>query len=151
MRQCGPLTVPTAAITVDPAVTTPSSAHATPAPAATRTPTPGELAHRAKDEARDVGYERAAHFLLLMDPDAAAAVLRALDAQEVTGICSVIARLDTVSPRDARRVVEEYGIPSSSVRSAATGGRAAARRLLSAAFDAGQAERLLRRIEGEPA
>ena len=143
--------MPTGAITVDHAVTTPSSAHATPAPVATRAPTPGELAHRAKDEARDAGYERAAHFLLLMDPDAAAAVLRALDAQEVTGICSVIARLDTVSPRDARRVVEEYGIPASSVRSTATGGRAAARRLLSAAFDAGQAERLLHRIEGQPA
>lgn len=111
--------------------------------AAAHTPTPGELAHRAKDEARDAGYERAAHFLLLIDADAAAAVLRALDAQEVTGICGVIARLGTVSERDARRVVEEYGVRPSSVRSTATGGPAAVRRLLTAAFDADHAERLL--------
>ena len=83
------------------------------------TPTPGELAHRAKDEARDTGYERAALFLLLIDPDDAVRVLRALDAQEVTGICGVIARLGTVSERDARRVVEEYGVRPSSVRSTA--------------------------------
>ncbi len=133
-----------------PAVTTPASAHPTPAPAATHTPTPGELAHRAKDEARDVGFERAAQFLLLIDADATAAVLRALDAEEVVGICRVIARLEAVSERDARRVVEEYGIGPSTVRSTATGGPAAARRLLAAAFDAGQAERLLNRIEGEP-
>ncbi|MCY4377490.1 MAG: hypothetical protein OXC31_27345 [Spirochaetaceae bacterium] len=127
-------------------MTTPPPAHATPAPAATRAPTPGELAHRAKDEARDAGYERAAHFLLLIDADAAAAVLRALDSEEVLGICGVIARLDAVSERDARRVVDEYGIPPSAVRSTATGGRAAARRLLSAAFDAEHAGRLLGRI-----
>ena len=133
------------------AVTTPCSAQAKPAPAGAHTPTPGELAHRAKDEARDAGYERAAHFLLLIDADAAAAVLRALDAEEVTGICLAIASLGTVSERDARRVVEEYGIRPSIVRSTATGGRAAARRLLGAAFDAGQAERLLHRIEGQPA
>ncbi len=114
--------------------------------AAAHTPTPGELAHRAKDEARDAGYERAAHFLLLIDADAAAAVLRALDAQEVTGICGVIARLGTVSERDARRVVEEYGVRQSGARSTAAGGPAAVRRLLTAAFDAAHAERLLGRI-----
>ena len=117
--------------------------------AATHTPTPGELAHRAKDEARDAGYERAAHFLLLIDPDEAVRVLRALDAQEVTGICGVIARLGTVSERDARRVVEEYGVRPSSVRSTATGGPAAVRRLLTAAFGADRAERLLGRIQDE--
>ena len=131
------------------AVTDSSCTHATLAPAATHTPTPGELAHRAKDEARDVGYERAAHFVLLIDADAAA-VLRALDDEEVVGICRVIARLGTVSERDARRVVEEYGIHPSTVRSTAAGGPDAARRLLAAALDAGQAERLLNRIEGEP-
>lgn len=133
------------------AVTTPCSAQARPAPAGAHTPTPGELAHRAKDEARDVGYERAAHFLLLIDADAAAAVLRALDAEEVTGICRAIAGLGTVNERDARRVVEEYGIRPSIVRSAARGGPDAARLLLSNAFDAGQAERLLHHIKGEPA
>lgn len=128
-----------------------SSTSATPAPAATHTPTPVELAHRARDEARDVGYERAAHFLLLIDTDTAASVLRALDADEVLGICGVIAHLDTVSERDARRVVEEYGVRPSTVRSTATGGPAAARRLLSAAFDAGQADLLLSRIKVRPA
>ena len=117
--------------------------------AATHTPTPGELAHRAKDEARDAGYERAGVFLLLIDPDDAVRVLRALDAQEVTGICGVIARLGTVSERDARRVVEEYGVRPSSIRSAATGGLAAVRRLLTAAFDADHAKWLLGRIQHE--
>ncbi|MDE0222221.1 MAG: hypothetical protein OXJ90_23350 [Spirochaetaceae bacterium] len=115
--------------------------------AAAHTPTLGELAHRAKDEARDAGYERAGVFLLLIGPDDAVRVLRALDAQEVTGICGVIARLDTVSERDARRVVEEYGVRPSSVRSTATGGPAAVRHLLAAAFDADHAERLLGRIQ----
>jgi flagellar motor switch protein FliG len=113
---------------------------------AAHTPTPGELAHRAKDEARDAGYERAGLFLLLIDPDDAAGILGALDAQEVMGICSVIARLGTVSERDARRIMEEYGVRPSSVRFTATGGPAAVRRLLTAAFDAGHAERLLGRI-----
>lgn len=132
-------------------MSTPSSAHeAPPGPAAAHTPTPGELAHRAKDEARDAGYERAAHFLLLIDPDAAAAVLRVLSAPEVTEICGVIVGLDTVSPRDARRVEEEYGVHPSCVRPTATGGPAAARRLLTAAFGADHAERLLGGIQDGP-
>ena len=130
------------------AVTTPSTTDPTPSPAGARTPTPGELAHRAKDEARDVGYERAAHFLLLIDTEAAATVLRGLDTGEVMGICGVISRLNTVSERDSRRVVEEYGLRPSSVRSTARGGPDAARRLLAAAFDAGRAEQLLIRMEG---
>ena len=132
-------------------MSTPSSAHeAPPGPAAAHTPTPAELAHRAKDEARDAGYERAAHFLLLIDPDAAAAVLRVLSAEEVTEICGVIVGLDTVSPRDARRVVEEYGVDPSCVRPTAAGGPAAARRLLIAAFGADHAERLLGGIQDRP-
>ena len=127
----------------------PPSTHTSPPPinTATHTPTPGELAHRAKDEARDAGYERAGLFLLLIDLDDAVRVVRALATQEVMEICSVIARLDTVSERDARRVVEEYGVCPSSVRSKSTGGPAAVRRLLTAAFDADDADQLLGGIQ----
>lgn len=127
-------------------VSTPSAARAAPPPRLpTRTPTPGELAHRAKDEARDAGYERAALFLLLIDPDAAADVLRQLDAHEIEELCRVIVRVDAVDARDARRVMQEYGV-SAGVRSTATGGAPAARRLLTGAFGADHAERLMSRI-----
>jgi flagellar motor switch protein FliG len=129
-------------------VTTPPPTDATPSHAGARTPTPKEIAHRAKDEARDVGYERAAHFLLLIDTDAAANVLRVLDTEEVMGICRAISDLNTVSERDSRRVVEEYGIRPSSIRSTARGGADATRRLLAAAFGAGRAEQLLMRMDG---
>ena len=113
---------------------------------ATHTPTPAELAHRAKDEARDTGYEHAALFLLLIDASDAAAVLRSLNACEVEEICRVIVSLDAVNPRDARRVVQEFGVPASAIRTTAQGGPEAARHLLAAAFDAERAERLLDRV-----
>jgi flagellar motor switch protein FliG len=123
--------------------------HAPPPPinTATHTLTPRELAHRAKDEARDAGYERAGLFVLLIDLEDASRVIRALNTQEVMGICSVIARLDTVNERDARRVLEEYGVPPSTVPSKSTGGLAAVRRLLAASFDADDVEQLLERIQ----
>lgn len=133
-------------------VSTPSAEGAAPPPRPprppTRTPTPGELAHRAKDEARDAGYERAALFLLLIAPDAAADVLRQLDAYEIEELCRVIVRVDAVDARDARRVMQEYGV-SAGVRSTATGGAPAARRLLTGAFGADHAERLMSRIGTE--
>ncbi len=126
---------------------TPSPGQAAPpARPPTHTPTPGELAHRAKDEARDAGYERAALFLLLIDPAAAADVLRQLDAHEIEELCRAIVRVDAVDPRDARRVVQEYGVRAAGVRATATGGADAARRLLTGAFDAGHADRLMSRI-----
>lgn len=130
-------------------MSTPSAARAAPPPRPpTRTPTPGELAHRAKDEARDAGYERAALFLLLIDPEAAADVLSQLDAHEIEELCRVIVRVDDVDARDARRVMQEYGV-SAGVRSTATGGAPAARRLLTGAFGADHAERLMSRIGTE--
>lgn len=117
-------------------------------PPATHAPTAGELAHRAKDEARDTGYERAAIFLLLIDPAAAGEVLRQLDMHEVEELCRAIAQTGAVGPRDARRVAEEYGVRG--VRSTAAGGADTARRLLTGAFDAGYAERLIGRIGCAP-
>lgn len=114
------------------------------------TPTPGELAHRAKDEARDTGYERAAIFLLLIAPDAAADVLRQLDEHEIEELCRAIVRAGAVGPRDARRVMQEYGVRAAGARTTATGGPDAARRLLTGAFDADRAERLIRRIGTPP-
>ena len=131
-------------------MTRPPARAAPPARPPNHTPTPGELAHRAKDEARDTGYERAARFLLLIDPAAAADVLRQLDAHEVEELCRAIAQVDVVGPRDARRVAQEYGVPAAGVRSTAAGGADTARRLLADAFDAGHAERLMGRIGSTP-
>lgn len=131
-------------------MSTPSDAPAAPPPdPPTHTPTPGELAHRAKDQARDAGYERAALFLLLIDPEAAADVLRQLDAHEIEELCRVIVGVDAVGARDARRVMQEYGVSAAGGRSTATGGEPAARRLLTDAFGAGHAERLMSRIGTE--
>lgn len=109
-------------------------------------PTPAELAHRAKDETRDAGYERAALFLLLIDTNDAASVLVSLDDKEVIQICRIITRLGEIDANDARRIVQEFGVSSSVIRTSAHGGPKAARRLLTAAYDRHRAHRLFDRI-----
>ena len=129
------------------ALTSPSPApDPTPDRTAEYTPTPAELAHRAKDEARDIGYERAAQFLLLLDTNDAASVLGSLNVCEVLEICRVIVTLQEIDIRDARHVVEEFGVPAAVIRTSAHGGPQAARRLLTAAFDEERAEYLFNRM-----
>lgn len=106
-------------------------------------PTPAELAHHAKDKARDVGYEHAAQFLLLIDQDAAASVISRLDNEEVIEICRTISRLSKIEPRSARHVIESFGIPASIAKTSSKGGPEPARRLLTAAFDSKRAQDLI--------
>ena len=131
------------------AVSIPPTTHVTSpeTPAEPHKASPGELAHRAKDEARDAGYEHAGLFLLIIDHEDAVQIIRALDTEEVIEICKVIASHDTVSERDARRVTEEYGVPLSNVSTKQTGGPATVRHLITTALSADVATQLLGRIQ----
>ena len=109
-------------------------------------PTPAELAHHAKDKARDVGYDYAAQFLLLIDENKAASVLSSLNNEEVIEICRTISRLREIDAGNARHIIQAFGIPASSIQMKARGGPEAARRLLTTAFESQRAHQLINQL-----
>lgn len=95
---------------------------------------------------RDRGFEHAAKFLLLLGADAAAPVLARLAAGEVTGILREVAATGVIEPREARRILEEFGYLPETRELYARGGAAAAAAMLRAAFGPERAAAMLQRL-----
>lgn len=95
---------------------------------------------------RDRGFEHAAKFLLLLGADAAAPVLARLAAGEVTAILREVAATGVIEPREARRILEEFGYLTETRGLCARGGAAAAAAMLRAAFGPERAAAMLQRL-----
>ena len=98
---------------------------------------------------REKGYRKAAEFILLLDREAAGRVLALLNEEEVIGIIQEIAVIRKIDPREAERVLKEYGLdaqPRSASREVA-GGLSKAEEILNAAFDKDTARSVLGKVE----
>ena len=95
---------------------------------------------------RDCGFEHAAKFLLLLGAGAAAPVLSRLTPDEVTGILQEVAATGEIEPREARRILEEFGYVTDTRERYARGGPAAGAALARAAFGPERAAALLQRL-----
>jgi flagellar motor switch protein FliG len=99
-----------------------------------------------KEVSRDSGYRKAAEFLIILGKEQAAEILKHLSDDEVEGITKELVKIDRVEPRQAQRILEEFGYLVKSQNLVARGGLDKARAILIAAFGEEKGERVFSRI-----
>jgi flagellar motor switch protein FliG len=99
-----------------------------------------------KTEKRDKGYTRAAQLLIVLGKEEAAKVLSHLSEEETLAITSEIARIASVTPDEAKKVLKDFGYLVKAKDLVARGGIDKAKEMLSIAFGADKAEEFHRRL-----
>lgn len=100
-----------------------------------------------KETVRDRGYRKAAEFLLLLGKDEAAKVLKHLTEEEVKGITEEIASIKKIEPREAEKVLQEFGYLAATKDLIARGGLEKAKEMLIKAFGEEKGNQLYKKIE----
>jgi flagellar motor switch protein FliG len=90
------------------------------------------------------GYEKAAKLLLLLGQDEAANVLRHMKSGEVDRLSKEIVRIEHISAKEARDILEEFGSLARSRGIESAGGMAAAESMLKNAFGEDKGQAILR-------
>jgi len=93
------------------------------------------------------GREKVAVLLMALGPKAATSLTRSLPAEELEAVTLEIARMDTVPPRLAEAVLEEWYETERAAASLATGGVGVAQEILETALGQERAAAVLQRIE----
>jgi len=104
------------------------------------------------DAAKDSKYRKVAKLVVLLGQEEGARILAKLDAEQVDGIAREIARISTIDPGEADRILTEFKSLFSSFSGQAlnnAGGIPAARHLLYKAFGKEKGEALLKRAVPE--
>jgi flagellar motor switch protein FliG len=99
-----------------------------------------------KDQARDMGYAKAARFLVLLGKEQASEVLKHLSEEEVAGITQEIAALQRMDTGEASKILEEFGYLVRTKDLVARGGVEMAKEILRAAFDEEKANALIEKL-----
>ncbi len=103
-----------------------------------------------KEMARDSGYRKAAQFLIILGKQDAARVMKHLNTEEIEGLVREIARIRAVDPREARKLLEEFGYLVKSKDLVAQGGLEKAREMLIAAFGTEKGEAAFEKLRCKP-
>lgn len=99
-----------------------------------------------KKTTRDLGYKKAAEFLILIGKDEAAKVMKHLTKDEIEGIMKEVAAIERIDVKSAQRVFQEFGHFLKTNQRVGIGGIDKAREMLSGVFDDEKVQSILAKI-----